>query len=87
MKIFLILYLIFFFSLSGGLFAQSKKKKIIYEYKKYEKFDFGDLSIEASKNALGDLSVNSRYQVKFKNELPKKPNFNREMIDSVDNLL
>lgn len=72
---------------SGILMAQSKKKKIIYEYKKYEKFDFGDLSIEGSKNALGDLSVNPRYQVKFKNELPQKPNFNKELIDSVDNLL
>lgn len=67
--------------------AQVSKKKIIYEYKKYEKFDFGDMTIDGSKGGLGDLSVNPRYQVKFRNELPKKPNFNIEMIDSVDNLL
>jgi hypothetical protein len=67
--------------------AQVSKKKIVYEYKKYEKFDFGDMSIEGSQGALGDLSVNPRYQVKFRNELPKKPNFNKEMVDSVDNLL
>ena len=67
--------------------AQGKKKKIIYEYKKYEKFDFGDLGIEGSKSGLGDLSINPRFQVRFSNELPKKPNFNKELIDSVDNLL
>ncbi len=67
--------------------SKVSKKKIVYEYKKYEKFDFGDMSIEGAKGGLGDLSVNPRYQVRFRNELPKKPNFNKEMIDSVDNLL
>lgn len=82
------IFLIFLLLITGvNTFAQTKKKKIIYEYKKYEKFDFGDLGIEGSKNALGDLSINPRYQVRFSNELPKKPNFNKEMIDSVENLL
>ena len=67
--------------------SQTKKKKIVYEYKKYEKFDFGDMGIEGSNSAIGDLSVNPRYQVRFGNELPKKPNFNKEMTDTVDNLL
>ena len=83
-------YYIFLFicSLLSSVHAQqASKKKIVYEYKKYEKFDFGDMSIEGSKGGLGDLSVNPRYQVRFGNELPKKPNFNKEMIDSVDNLL
>ncbi len=70
-----------------SIFAQGKEKKIIYQYKKYEKFDFGDMDIEGSKSGLGDLSINPRYQVRFSNDLPKKPNFNREMIDSVESLL
>ena len=75
-----------FFQLASAQ-TKTSKKKIIYEYKKYEKFDFGDMAIEGSTGAIGDLSVSPRYQVKFSNELPKKPNFNKELIDSVDNLL
>lgn len=86
MKYKILLFLFSFFSFLE-LHAQVSKKKIVYEYKKYEKFDFGDMAIEGSNGALGDLSVNPRYQVKFKNELPKKPNFNKEILDSVDNLL
>lgn len=82
-----ILFTLFFLIVVSFAQAQASKKKIVYEYKKYEKFDFGDMSIEGSKGAIGDLSVNPRYQVRFGNELPKKPNFNKEMIDSVDNLL
>jgi len=85
MKYFLILLSLLFITFEAE--AQGKKKKIIYEYKKYEKFDFGDMAIEGSKGAIGDLSVNPRYQVRFGNELPKKTNFNKEMTDSVDNLL
>ena len=83
-NLWVILYVLLFLSFAE---AQKRKNKIIYEYKKYEKFDFGDMSIEGSKGAIGDLSVNPRYQVRFGNELPKKPNFNKELIDSVDNLL
>lgn len=82
-----LLFFLYFIFQTNSLFAQTSKKKIVYEYKKYEKFDFGDMAIEGSKGGLGDLSVSPRYQVRFNNELPKKPNFNKEMIDSVDNLL
>lgn len=66
---------------------RKKNANIIYEYKKYEKFDFGDLNIEGEKGALGDLSINPRYQINFQNELPSKKNFHKEMIDAVESML
>ena len=63
-----------------------KKGKVNYEYKKYEKFDFEDLSIEGSAGAPGDLSITPRYQQLYKNRLPYRKNFNAEIIKSVERI-
>ena len=73
--------------LSGGdLFAKKKrpKEKIIYKYKKFQKFDFEDLVIEGEISAPGDLSIRPRYQRRFKNKLPYRRNFNAEMRKSIE---
>jgi hypothetical protein len=55
MKIILTTFLVI---ISTQVFSQ--EEKIIYEYKKYEKFDLGDLEIKGQLIAPGDLSVRER---------------------------
>ena len=79
--------IILFFVLSSTVLAKEKKmQKIIYKYKKYEKFDFEDLSIEGESGYPGDLSILPRYKVKFTNNLPYKLNFNAEIKKSVERI-
>jgi len=60
--------------------------KIIYKYKKYQKFDFEDLVIEGETGSPGDLSIIPRYQRKFKNKLPYRKNFNAEIRKSIERI-
>ena len=62
----------------------SGKQKIIYKYKKYEKFDFDDLTVDGEVGSPGDLSIAPRYQRKFKNRLPYRKNFNPEIKMALD---
>ena len=70
--------------LSKGI--QAQEGKIIYKYKKYEKFDFEDLVIEGEIGSPGDLSITPRYQRKFKNRLPYRKNFNAEIRKAVERI-
>ncbi len=73
------------FTLSG--FAQTTAKKTIkYEYKKFEKFDFDEIGVEGEAGSPGDLSVSPRLRTEFKNRLPERSNFNREMKKSVEGI-
>ena len=81
MKVLIILMMLF----SNHLYA--KKKNVRYEYKKYERFDFEALDVEGTKDSPGDLSIGSRFGTQFKNKLPEKKNFNREMRKAVDSVL
>lgn len=60
--------------------------RVIYKYKKYQKFDFEDLVIEGETGSPGDLSIAPRYQRKFKNKLPYRKNFNAELRRSVERI-
>ena len=82
---FLILIISLF--LITNIAAQNNKKaKIIYKYKKYEKFDFEDMVIEGELGAPGDISISSRYQPKFKNPLPYRKNFNAEIKKGIERI-
>lgn len=81
MKITIMLLIIF----SQNLYA--KKAKINYEYKKFERFDFEALDVEGQRNSPGDLSIGSRFGTQFKNKIPGKKNFNREMKKAIDSVL
>ena len=61
-----------------------KDPKIIYKYKKYEKFDFEDLVIEGETGGPGDLSISSRFQKQFQNKLPYRKNFNAEIRKGIE---
>ena len=79
MKLLLVLILLVSFS---SLAAE--KRKVIYKYKKYEKFDMDDIQITGDTSGPGDLSINPRLRKKFGNRLPEKPNFDKEMIRNID---
>ncbi len=66
--------------------GNSEESKIIYEYKKYEKFDFDELGVEGEMGAPGDLSVLSDLRREFQNKLPEKSNFLREMRKSANGI-
>lgn len=70
------------------VFTKSEVKiipgKTIYRYKKFEKLEFEDLTIEGSGESDSDLSLVSRFQKKFKNRLPYRTNFNPEIKRSLE---
>ncbi len=62
------------------------KKNIRYEYKKYEKFDFDEIGVEGEAGSPGDLSISPRLRNEFRNKLPERENFNREMQKAIDGM-
>jgi hypothetical protein len=79
MKIFILIALI-----SLPVFAQEKPKSIRYEYKKFEKFDFDEIGVEGEAGSPGDLSITPRARNEFRNKLPERMNFNKEMKKAVE---
>ncbi len=66
--------------------AAEDKKNIRYEYKKYEKFDFDEIGVEGEAGSPGDLSISPRLRNEFRNKLPERENFNREMKKAIDGI-
>ena len=71
--------------LSFSALAQDKKN-VRYEYKKFEKFDFEEIGVEGEAGAPGDLSISPRLRKEFKNKLPERQNFNKEMKKAIDGI-
>ncbi len=82
----LVLALFTSYSFAQGTKVLDGEPRVIYKYKKYQKFDFEDLVIEGETGSPGDLSIAPRYQRKFKNKLPYRKNFNAEMRKSVERI-
>jgi len=70
--------------LSSGLMAKKAKEKIIYKYKKYQKFDFEDLVIEGESGGPGDLSIDAPKMRGFRGKLPYRYNFNPEIRKAIE---
>lgn len=51
------------------------EENVIYQYKKYEKFDLGDLEVKGQLIAPGDLSVRERERRRFELDLYNRENF------------
>lgn len=82
-NIFFVILILF----SMDAFSQKRRKeKIIYKYKKYEKFNLEDISVDGETGVPGDISLINRYQRKFKNKLPYRRNFRPEIVFGVERL-
>jgi hypothetical protein len=71
---------------SVNLLAQEKKANVRYEYKKFEKFDFDEIGVEGEAGSPGDISISPRLRKEFRNKLPEKQNFNKEMKKAIDGI-
>lgn len=82
-KLFIMISLLF----SATLYSQTKKEeRVVYKYKKYQKFDFEDLTIEGETGSPLDLGVDTRLQRKFRNKLPYRKNFNPEIRKGIERI-
>jgi hypothetical protein len=72
---FRIILILLSFTLLSNAFCEDQK--IIYQYKKYEKFDLGNLEVKGQLIAPGDISVRERERRRFELDL-----FNRQDFDS-----
>lgn len=66
--------------------AIAQEKKVRYEYKKLEKFDFEEIGVEGEAGAPGDISISPRLRNEFKNKLPERQNFNKEMKKAIEGI-
>ena len=81
------IFVLIIFSISFSLYSQrSKNGKVVYKYRKYEKFDFSEIGISGGPESIGDLSITPRAQKRFKNRLPLRKNFNPELRESIETL-
>lgn len=78
----MIVFLAFF---SLNVLAQDKGN-VRYEYKKFEKFDFEEIGVEGEAGSPGDISISPRLRKEFKNKLPERQNFNKEMKKAIDGI-
>jgi hypothetical protein len=60
--------------------------KVIYEYKKYEKFDLGNLEVKGELIAPGDISVRERERRTFRLELFTRKNFDEQSAHDMKSL-
>jgi hypothetical protein len=74
------------FILPVTIFAQGKKGKVTYKYKKFEKFDFEDMIIEGDMGSPGDLSISPRYQRRFKNPIYIRRDFTSQIRKAVERI-
>lgn len=80
-----ILFITFLVILTGTALAQDKAN-VRYEYKKFEKFDFEEIGVEGEAGAPGDISISPRLRKEFKNKLPERQNFNKEMKKAIEGI-
>ncbi len=66
--------------------APPTEPKVIYQYKKYEKFDLGNLEVKGQLIAPGDISVRERERKRFEIDLYTRKNFDTFQKKDVDSL-
>ncbi len=82
-KIILSFCLICCFVASG---KPKNEEKIIYKYKKYEKFNMEEISVDGETGVPGDISIINRFKRDFDNKLPYRRNFRPEVILSIERI-
>ncbi len=79
----------FFFYILGFYMmslAYGDEQKVIYQYKKYEKFDLGNLEVKGQLIAPGDISVRERERRRFEMDLFNRDNFDSFIAKDVESL-
>jgi hypothetical protein len=66
--------------------AASPNEKVIYQYKKYEKFDLGNLEVKGQLIAPGDISVRERERKRFELDLFSRKDFEDFTKKDIDSL-
>lgn len=80
---------IFVFFLGLYIIAEAHgqdNQKVIYEYKKYEKFDLGNLEVKGQLIAPGDISVRERDRRRFELDLYSRKDFDQFIKKDVESL-
>ena len=66
--------------------APKTEQKVIYQYKKYEKFDLGNLEVKGQLIAPGDISVRERERKRFELDLYTRKNFDPFQKKDIESL-
>lgn len=66
--------------------AYGEEQKVIYQYKKYEKFDLGNLEVKGELIAPGDISVRERERRRFEMDLFSRKDFDGFIKKDVESL-
>lgn len=73
-----------------GLYLMSNAwgddQKVIYQYKKYEKFDLGNLEVKGQLIAPGDISVRDRERRRFEVDLYSRQDFDKFIKKDTESL-
>ena len=78
-----------FLILGSMLFMVSSvfaEEKVIYQYKKYEKFDLGNLEVKGQLIAPGDISVRERERRRFELDLYTRKDFDSFIKKDIESL-
>ncbi len=66
--------------------SYGEDQQVIYEYKKYEKFDLGNLEVKGELIAPGDISVRERDRRRFELDLYGRKDFDAFIKKDVESL-
>lgn len=66
--------------------AHGQEQKVIYQYKKYEKFDLGNLEVKGQLIAPGDISVRERDRRRFELDLYTRKEFDGFIKKDIESL-
>jgi hypothetical protein len=66
--------------------AWAQDEKVIYQYKKYERFDLGNLEVKGQLIAPGDISVRERERRRFELDLYSRKDFDSFIKKDVESL-
>ena len=81
MKILTLVLGLFFITSTYG-----EEDKVIYQYKKYEKFDLGNLEVKGQLIAPGDISVRDRERRRFELDLYSRKDFDSLIKKDIESL-
>ncbi len=72
--------------LTFAITALAEDQKVIYQYKKYEKFDLGNMEVKGQLIAPGDISVRERERKRFEMDLYTRGDFDPFIEKDIDTL-